>query len=87
MGSQSCRQQQNALDVADKTRCQSSPRVHNLMEVSPQTILDAEPNHTFQRPAVANDSVGEIGTTGGYYKKSIIEEVHEPTKHPNKQLG
>ena len=44
MGSQSCRQQQYALDLADKSRRQSAPRAHNLIEVSPQTILDAEPN-------------------------------------------
>ena len=43
MGSQNCRQQQYALDLADKSRRRSAPRAHNLIEVSPQTILDAEP--------------------------------------------
>ena len=43
MGSQSGRQQQYALDLADKSRRRSAPRAHNLTEVSPQTILDVGP--------------------------------------------
>ena len=37
------RQQQYTLDLADKSRRQNAPRAHNLMEVSPQTILDVGP--------------------------------------------
>ena len=34
-GNQSCRQQQYAIDLADKSRRRSAPRAHNLAEVSP----------------------------------------------------
>ena len=44
MGSQSCRQEQYALDLADKSRRRSAPRAHILIEVSPQKILDVGPN-------------------------------------------
>ena len=38
MGSQSYRQQQYALDLADKSRDRSAPRAHDLVEVSPPRI-------------------------------------------------
>ena len=48
MGSQSCRQQQYALDLADKSRRRSAPRAHILIEVSTQTILDVGPYLTYR---------------------------------------
>ena len=38
MGRQNCRQQQYALDLADKCWRRSAPRAHNLIEVSPPRI-------------------------------------------------
>ena len=36
---QGCRQQQYALDLADKSRRGSAPRAHDLVEVSPPRIV------------------------------------------------
>ena len=35
MGSQNCRQQQYALDLADRSQRRGAPRAHDLVEVSP----------------------------------------------------
>ena len=85
MGSQSFRQQQYALDLADKSRRRSAPRAHIFMEVSPLTIwtpiLSIHVNVPGEAYYRATENVYWVSTKGSYsmkIDKTTVQLLGEP---------